>query len=145
MSDLTLTLLLIIIIFLAVISIKFLSKIKLCALCSAVSLTWVSLTILFYLGFPINPIIIALLIGGTAAGLTNKISTMVPDRYLIFKLPFYLIFIFGAFLLTTKKFIQSSFWIVLVLLIISILIYWHRNSKNMLNIFNKIINCCKNW
>ena len=145
MINLTLTILFITVLFMITMSVKSLSRIKVCALCSAVSITWIVLLILFYTGFEIEPIIIALLVGGTVAGLTNKLAQKLPEKFTVFKLPFYLVSLFVAYLLVEQIFIWNAFWVVLTIWAISLFVYTFRNSRALSDSFEKIINCCKNW
>lgn len=145
MISLTLVFSLIIVLFLIIILVKPLAKIKVCALCAAVSLTWIVLISFYYSGIEIDPTIIALLIGGTAAGLSNKLAQKVSEKLVIFKLPFYLSFVFVAYILIVKNYIESVLGLIVLVWVVALILYFFRNSKNLTSTFKKIINCCKNW
>ncbi|GIW66576.1 MAG: hypothetical protein KatS3mg095_0474 [Candidatus Parcubacteria bacterium] len=129
------------IIFILVLLFNSIFKKNICAVCGAVSLTWILFLILYYWGYFKNQIILALLIGGTASGIFN----LLKEKLGVFKLPFILtLFAFGYFLLMKIiNFYVLSF--LLFLWLIFGLIYIFSKKQNLQSLLQKLLECCKNW
>jgi len=55
-------------------------KHKICAICGAVSLTWITLLILTYLGFAIDPLIIGILMGESVTGIMYLFERKIKSK-----------------------------------------------------------------
>ncbi|PIN73686.1 hypothetical protein COV20_05695 [Candidatus Woesearchaeota archaeon CG10_big_fil_rev_8_21_14_0_10_45_16] len=121
-------------------------NVKFCVLCTAVTLTWVSLLVSYKLGYFNDSRIIALLVGNTILGIFYLVEKKVSERLRFFRLPFYLTLLTCGYLLLG---IPSQ----LLLIITSLAGLWmlfggvylfQRNP--VLNSFvKKVVECCKNW
>jgi len=82
-------------------NIKKITKIKICALCAAVLLTWVTLLILKFLGYNIDILIIGILVGQCIMGITCKLEKRMQDKFAIaiMKISIVIIGTFGAYML----------------------------------------------
>lgn len=79
---------------------------KICAICVAVSLTWFSLLVLKWLGFKIDPLVIAILMGQSIVGIMYKLEEYFQKKEL------------------------RKFWLVRILIIGggTLLVYWLLNE-----------------
>ena len=113
---------------------------KLCAICLSVTLTWILLLILYFIGIFADKLVIAILMGHTSLGLYYILEKKVRKRLLIFRLPYLLTsisiiyFIFNGFMINAVYFILG-------LWLLFILIYLFKFNK----LTKRIIECCKKW
>jgi|SRR3989344_3123941 len=115
-----------------------------CAICGAVSLTWLALLALYWLGIFQNKIIIALLLGGSIVGIFYLVERKVRERLKIFRLPFLLTLIFLAYLLLEipKDIIADAIFLA-VLWGVFILIYLYQGNRKIRGIAKNLIKCCR--
>lgn len=66
------------------------SKLKFCAVCASVLLTWILFLALYYLGYFENLILLAVLIGGSAVGIFSLVKKKIEEQLNVFLLPFIL-------------------------------------------------------
>jgi len=117
------------------------TPIKVCALCTAVFSTWILLLTLFYAGLSIDPLLIGILMGGSIVGSMYLLERKLPEKYTVFKLPFFLSLISIVYFLLNKEVILGSVIIVGGIWIIFVIFYLN-NEKRFIQ---KIIKCCRNW
>lgn len=121
-------------------------KEKFCVVCTAVSLTWIVLLILYWLDIFNNQIILALLIGGSTVGIFYLVDGMVDEKFKIFRLPFLLtIIIIGYLLIMIPSDIIKIIVLLLALWLMFIIIFVHRNNRKMNSFVKKLLECCKKW
>jgi len=89
MMDIVFIFLAITVLFALLIGLRSLFNLKICALCGAVSATWIVLLVMFYTGIFNNPIILGILMGGSVVGTMYLLEQKLPERFQIFKLPFF--------------------------------------------------------
>lgn len=112
---------------------------QLCAICFAVSLTWLYG---LYMGW--NPVILATLMGGSAVGFMYYLGSRLPENLFVFKLPYLVTalvliwFILGNGLETRLLLALVGVWFVFV----GIYLARHGVGKHW---FKKVVECCKNW
>ena len=84
--------------------IKKITKIKVCALCAAVLLTWVGLLVLKLIGYNIDVLIIGILIGQCIMGITCKLEKKMKDKFAIamMKITMVIVGTFLAYILLQK-------------------------------------------
>lgn len=107
-------------------SIKKLIGKKICAICAAVSLTWLSLLILWLAGFNIDPLVIAVLMGQSIVGIMYQTEEYFEQKKLKkFWLVRILIITLGTLsvYLLLKK-IWFSFLVVVLISLVLALILW---------------------
>lgn len=112
---------------------------KICAICFAVSGTWLA-----GLAVEFDPIILALLMGGTAVGLMYYIAGALPEIFEFFKLPF-LLSVFVVFYSILSMSVDISVVLVMVgtwLLFVALFLLRNGRTKNW---FKTVVECCKNW
>ncbi len=145
MEPLFLTLISITGIFLVMLILKeFLSKkIKkdFCVICLAVSLTWITLFLLYLNDYFQNKTILAILMGQTVLGLFYLFN----KKLKVFKLPFLLTGITLIYFILEKNLEIRSLLFLGSLWILLGGIYLFKSNKKINSVINKLIECCKNW
>ena len=117
---------------------------KFCVICISVSLTWITLLVLYFLKIFPDKIIIAILMGHTSLGLFYLWEKKVREKFKIFRLPLLLSFIFIIYSIL-EIFSFNSLIFLIILWSLFFIIYLFRTKKGVRKFFNKIIECCKNW
>lgn len=146
MIDLTTTIIVLTTLFILFIALRSIFKMHICALCAAVSTTWILLLALLYTGKEIDPILIGILMGGSAVGLMYYLEDKLPERYHIFKFPFLITLILLIYLLLAQDAGGSRFYIDLTSLwAVFIVLYFLRHRQIFEGAIKQLIECCKNW
>jgi hypothetical protein len=145
MMDIVFILLAITVLFALLIGLRSLFNLKICALCGAVSATWIALLVMFYVGVFNNPIILGILMGGSVVGAMYLLEQKLPERFQIFKLPFFLTFVSVAYFVLLQSFAFEVAIIPALLWVCMGAIYAGRNIDALKTLGRKIIECCKNW
>lgn len=146
MTDLTTILISLTILFILFVALRSIFKMHICALCAAVSTTWILLLALLYTGREIDPILIGILMGGSAVGLMYYLENKIPERYHIFKFPFLITLVLPIYLLLAQDTGNSRLYIGLASLwTVFIALYFLRHRKNFKSTVKRLIECCKNW
>jgi hypothetical protein len=145
MTLFTLTLLGILVLFILFIIFRSVTSFKVCALCAAVATAWIILLILFFVGSPIDPVFLGILMGGSIVGVLYLLERNLPERLSIFKLSFFVTLLALVYLILGGN-VDYQGGIVLVLLwIVSLGIYALRTVAGFKTVAKKMIECCKNW
>jgi hypothetical protein len=146
MIDITTALIILAVLFILFIALRSIFKIKICALCAAVSTTWILLLTFLYIGKEVDPLIIGILMGGSAVGLMYYLENRLPEKYHLFKFPFLITLILLIYLLLAQDANDSRFYIDLTSLwAVFIALYFLRYKKSFKGTVKKLIECCKNW
>lgn len=118
-------------------------KLKLCALCAAISTVWIVLLSLDKIGFFQDRVLLSLLIGQSITGVFYLVQNKVGRELRIFTLPFFLT-LTAIFYLLITGFTGSlmAFAFLFVLWIISYLIFINRNDPGKRPVVEEVINCC---
>ncbi|MDP3989371.1 MAG: hypothetical protein Q8P93_04015 [bacterium] len=119
---------------------------KVCALCAATTSTWVGLVVLWLRGVSIDPVIIALFVGGSIVGLLYVIEEKIPTHYLLFRVPYYISAIVLAYgVLGESMSMQRTIPLVVVVWLVAIVFFIFRTNARAKQYADMIIACCKNW
>ncbi|BCX15746.1 MAG: hypothetical protein KatS3mg097_638 [Candidatus Parcubacteria bacterium] len=129
------------IIFIFVLIFNAIFKKKICAVCASVFLTWLIFLVLYYFGYFQNLLVLALLIGSSASGIFN----LLKEKLNIFKLPFILTLLTIAYFLLLKQIDIALLIFNLILWLLFALIFLFSKNQNLKSIFQKLIECCKDW
>lgn len=113
---------------------------KTCTICLSVTLAWVTLIVLYFLGIFPDKIIIAVLMGHTSLGIYYTLEKKVKKRFLLFRLPYLLTSILIIYFILNGVVINTLYFI-LGLWLFFIVIYLFKFNK----FTKKIIDCCKRW
>ncbi|GMU25704.1 hypothetical protein KJZ71_04795 [Patescibacteria group bacterium] len=117
-----------------------------CALCASVSLAWLTLFVLYRLGQEIDPAILGVLMGASVTGALYMLSGKLPERFRLFKLPFFLSGILAVYaLLGIQGDMLSATGLLLVLWTVFAAAYAVRHQPAMGRVVQRIIACCRDW
>lgn len=126
------------------------SPMKLCAICTAVSLTWLGLLITYFIGWHHDLLLIGILMGGSVVGFMYKLKKYFIGRDLTnFWLIRILIISFGFssiyFLLNMEW--NKLMWLTIVAVLISFFTLFFIKSKKVNNVISddlqdKLDHCC---
>ena len=120
---------------------------NLCAICLAVFFTWLIGLILFFWDqnfIEIDSLALALLMGGSAVGFMYYLSGALPEKFLVFRLPYLLTAFTLFYFILNLTFDFSTVALLIIFWVIFGLVFLFRN-KITGEWFKKIIECCKNW
>lgn len=131
-------------IFLILLFVKSFSKKEFCVICSSVTLTWIGLLVLYFYGYFMDKMIIAIMMGMTSLGIYYTWENKVKKNKTIFRLPLILTLIFIVYSVL-EIFILNSFLFLIGLWFVFGLIYLFRENSSFRNFSNKLIECCKKW
>ena len=133
--------------FIFYIVLRFTLKLKVCALCAAVSTTWLGLLVMNLTGFRVDPLIIGILMGGSAVGIMYLLEKKMPENYSILKFPF-LLTLFTLVYMVLADFEEGplTYLIILLLWVVFLIVFLTRGRAGVFkDIGKKLIECCKNW
>jgi len=122
------------------------NKERVCSICAAVSLTWIFLLVLYWLGNFNDKVILSLLIGMSILGVFYLWERKVKERIKVFRLPFLLTLVLIVYtLIESFSYGYSIFILIGVLWILFFIIYLYGSEGNSGGLLRKIVECCKNW
>jgi len=126
---------------------KFTLGLKVCALCAAVSTTWLGLLVMRLIGFEIDSLVIGILMGGSAVGIMYLLEKNIPKTYGILKFPFLMtLFTFIYVFLTDFTEGSITYFMILSLWVVFLIIFFMQKSGGAFKkIANQLMTCCKNW
>jgi hypothetical protein len=117
---------------------------KLCVICASVILTWIILLVLLLIGAFGDKIIIAILMSMTALGIYYLLERKVKKKFMVFRLPLLLSFIFIIYMIL-EDFNFSSLIFITALWVLFFIVYLSRTQSSVKTFFKKIVECCKRW
>ena len=120
-------------------------KNKICSICLAFAITWIFLLFLKFQGNFNDEVFIGILMGMTGLGIFYSLEKNIKKELTIFRLPFLLTIIFLFYFLLTLESLKKEFLIIGITWIVFVLVYLFKENKNLNKLFNKIVECCKNW
>ncbi|MDH3309941.1 MAG: hypothetical protein OEM48_07050 [Gammaproteobacteria bacterium] len=146
MTDPVLALLMIVVLFILLLIVKKITEWKFCVMCTSVSLTWMTLLVLYWLGMFGQPVIIAVLMGQTVVGMYYFLEHKTEGSLHIFRLPLLLTLTLAAFVLldVTMK-LAYSLGLLALLWILLLLMYFYRHNPKTKIVVDRIIACCRDW
>lgn len=128
------------------------ATVELCAICAAVSGTWIVLLVAYHGGYYRNEIAIALLVGQSIVGGLYLAGDRTPDRYDVFTLPAllsatlvgYLLFVPSA-VVTVPLEVGASAGAIGLLWVITGTLYGYREHDRVRRVFDAAVECCRDW
>lgn len=115
-------------------------------ICATISLTWITLLILYLMKQYNDPILIALLMGESVVGIYYMLEGKVKDELKAFRLPFITTLTFVAYYIISKPADITNVIILLaVVWAFTFIIYLYRNNPNANRFMKKLVECCKKW
>jgi hypothetical protein len=146
MNSLLLIFVLITVLFVILLLVKGVLKRKFCVICASVSLTWVTLLVLYWLGRFDEPVLIAVLMGQSIVGMYYLLEKKLPEQLHLFRLPFLLSATFVVYVALSAAHEWVGVAVLLaVMWFVLIGVYVYRSNPRMSRVMNRIIACCKDW
>jgi len=122
-----------------------LKKNKFCPICLGVSISWIFLLLLYFLGLFDDKLLIAILMGSSITGIFYLVEKF-GNFWEFFKLPIFITLIFSAyFVLTDFNFYFNSIIFILGVWLFFSVVYLYRKNKNVKKFVDKVVECCKKW
>lgn len=145
--SITVALILILVLFIVALVVRRLTGLSICALCTGVSGTWLILLCLYLLTGYGQPLVIGVLMGGSAVGAIYYGAARLPERFEIFKLPVLLTFFVAVVLVLAPGSIAYGYagatlgvvWLAFGGL------YAIRRYPAVKSMAHHVIDCCRNW
>lgn len=146
MSDPVLVLSVIAALFVVFLVIKGITEWKFCVICVSVSVTWMALLALYWLGQFDQPVIIAVLMGQTIVGLYYFLEIKTAEALHVFRLPLLLTLTLAAFMaLGVTTHLMYALSLLAFLWIVLSLMYFYRQSPTTKIVVDRIMACCRDW
>ncbi len=120
-------------------------QIRICALCLAVSLTWVGLFVAYHMGWFGNGLLLGLIMGQSITGIYYLFEKHAPKPLLLFRLPLLMSLTYLFYGAVT---LQPHYWAALFLAgiwLCCLVLYVHQTNPRLRDITQRIIDCCGNW
>lgn len=133
------------ILFVVFLAIKHVVEIEFCALCAAVSGTWIPLLMLYHAGYYANETIIALLIGQSIVGLFYAIKSSIPDRFNVYVLPGLLTATVGGYTVLRPEPLAYPIVVLVVTWALATIAFVYRRDERFRTAFDQLVDCCKDW
>ncbi len=116
-----------------------------CVLCASVSMTWAALLAARMFGEAVSGAVIGVLVGTSVTGIWYAVSRNVPERLLVFRLPFFLTLLLFAYWAAGEEVGLGAAGIVVGTWIVLYAAYAYRAHPQIRTAVRKIIECCKQW
>lgn len=147
MSTIAIVLLLIISFFVILLALKKVlsSKLKVCVVCLAVSLTWILLLILKLSGYIEDLLAVAVLMGQSSLGVYYLIERRAPKRLLVFRLPVLLTLTMMVFTVVSMNWYLDAWLLILAVWLVIGFLYLYRTSVWAKDKIKALIECCSDW
>lgn len=146
MTPIALALLLITGLFSAALVVKKFLHLRLCAICAAVSGSWITLLLLRVMDVAIDPVLLSLLIGQSVVGVYYLVEKQVSEGWHLFRLPFLLsLTLLGYTVVAPSLALWSAYGYIALLWLVFITLFGYRRSPKLAKMAANIIECCKNW
>jgi len=146
MSDPVLVLLVIAVLFIALLVVKSMTGWKFCVICTSVSLTWIALLVLYWLGLFDQPVIAAVLMGQSVTGLYFLLEKKTSEELHVFRLPLLLTLTLAAFVVlgVSTDLVYGLSLLAVLWVVLSLLYLYRENPKTRIAV-DRIIACCRDW
>ena len=118
---------------------------RLCAICLAVSTTWLGLLVAYKLGLFEDQTLLALLMGQSIAGLYFLFEKRVHQRWLLFRLPVLLTLTYLFYDVLTWQFNIPAAAALLGLWVIFGAMYASKTKPSVKLAVKRLIECCGDW
>ena len=136
----------IIALFVVLLGLKSLLKLRFCVICASMSLTWIGLIIMYWMDLFDNSVLIALLMGQSVVGAYYLLEKRLPEKTHIFRLCFLLsLTLAGYALLEIPEDVLSIIILLSILWLVLAIAYVYREHSAVRGMVSKIIACCKDW
>lgn len=131
--------------FAVIVAIKRWLPFDVCAICTSVSTVWVMLLALYHLGAIVDATVIAILMGLSSLGIYYAVERRVPERLLLFRLPFLLSLVVIAYTLILMTVPVMVLGVLGLLWFGFAVIYVSRRNVRYSVVVKRLIDCCSGW
>jgi len=122
------------------------TRLKFCAVCVAISSTWLGLLGLRLAGFNINPMLIGVLMGESVVGIYYLLEKKVPPAWQLFRWPYIVTMTVGVyFVVGIREGAMLAVALLIIMWLISVGIYVFRRYPSFKRIAERLIACCRDW
>lgn len=122
------------------------TKEKICSICFAVSVTWVFLLLMFWMGKFSDKTILAVLMGQSSLGLYYLWEHKAKDKSKVFRLPFLLTLILAAYSLVEGfSYGYNVIIFIIILWAFFFVVYLYGSDGKTGGFVRKLVECCKKW
>lgn len=121
------------------------SVVTFCAICVAVTLTWLTLLSLAWLDMFNDTVLVALFVGHTSLGVYYLAERRASRELLIFRLPFLATLLLTAYSLLSLRIHIDAVVIAAVMWLTTGALYALRTTPHLRNKAKALIECCSNW
>lgn len=132
--------------FVALLIVQSITRLKFCAVCVAVSITWITFLMLRLFGYDIDPRLIAVLMGESVVGLYFLLEKRAPESWQMFRWPY---IVTGTVLVYVivgmRESILSALGLLAVIWIVFGAIALFRQYPILKKIAERLIACCRDW
>lgn len=121
---------------------KKITSFRFCVLCASVSLTWLGLLFLYWVGRFDDTVVLALLIGQSIVGVYYVAEKRLANKFMVFRLAGLLTMTFVAYVLLSG-FDATVFVLLAAAWLLSGILYSYRNSSRLKTTVDHIVACCR--
>lgn len=126
--------------------IQSLTKIKICAVCAAISTTWVILLSMRLLGFTIDPLVVGVLMGESVVGLYSLLEKKAPKSWELFRWPYIVTMTVGVYMVVgVRQHVVLAVLFLTLIWSIYAVIYTFQRYPSVKKVMERLIACCRNW
>lgn len=146
MSTLPLLIISMTMLFIVILIVQSITRLKFCAVCVVVSTTWLVLLVFQLFGYDIDARLIAVLMGESVVGLYFLLEKRAPESWHMFRWPYIMT---GTALVYVIVGMRQEIWRALGVLIILWIVFGaiaiFRQYPTLKKIAERIIACCRDW
>jgi hypothetical protein len=135
----------IVVVFLSLLALKARTSWKICAICLAVSLTWVGLLLAYRIGWFGDGLLLGLLMGQSVAGVYYLLEKRVPGHWLLFRLPALLTLTYASYSVLTLTIQLWALLFIVFLWVSGLVLLAYQSKPRMRQFAKKLIACCGDW
>ncbi|MBI2464418.1 hypothetical protein HYV57_05675 [Candidatus Peregrinibacteria bacterium] len=133
-------------IFVAGIAAQSFLRLRFCAVCVAVSGTWLLLLSFRFFGYNVNSTLIGVLMGESVVGLYYLLEKKAPVKWQLFRWPFIITMTVIVYLsIGIRDGVIMAMTFLAFLWLVFTGIYLFQNHPNMQKIMERLIACCRDW
>lgn len=123
-----------------------LTRLKFCAVCVAISLSWVTLLTMKLGGFAVSPTIIGILMGESVVGMYFFLEKRVPEALQLFRWPYLITAtVVVLWVAGEQRGGKRALLLLLFIWITYVLIFMFRNNIYFKKITERLLACCRDW
>lgn len=136
---------LLVVFFVGLLGVKAVSGVRVCALCGAVSGTWVVLLGMYHVGSYANRTVIALLVGQSIVGGFYLVRNRVAEPYEVYSLPAFLTATVLGYTLLVPAVLLEALAVVALTWLAAGILFAYRENQRVEALFDEVVACCRDW